>query len=300
MWGFSCCLKRDSFFLAWYTSKTNTDMLDKCCKVIIFIEKRKKSKICLENLTKVNMIADVINHHTNTLPTVRKENKMVDLVMMILTIISTIATVWSAIKPSSCESVRLEKGVVLNNNRTIIVQNITYGNVGNSTYNSCAGLLFLCALLAVASFVHQYFHLVLAVVVMSSVAFAVNMKCGKHEIYFPASRKMFALWSMLPALTLILYFLSEYTANSIFRDVIWGSRLADLEMIVFEAGILLVSAILIMQQLFASILPLLSANKRFPRIVTKMMIAIVNMWWLLLWAYGGLLGIDIMMLYSAH
>lgn len=34
--------------------------------------------------------------------------------------------------------------------------------------------------------------------------------------------------------------------------------------------------------------------------VTKMMIAIVNMWWLLLWAYGGLLGIDIMMLYSAH
>ena len=37
--------------------------------------------------------------------------------------------------------------------------------------------------------------------------------------------------------------------------------LADLEMIVFEAGILLVSAILIMQQLFASILPLLSANK---------------------------------------
>lgn len=64
---------------------------------------------------------------------------MVDLVMMILTIISTIATVWSAIKPSSCESVRLEKGVVLNNNRTIIVQNITYGNVGNSTYNSCAG-----------------------------------------------------------------------------------------------------------------------------------------------------------------
>ena len=226
------------------------------------------------------MIADVINHHTNTLPTVRKENKMVDLVMMILTIISTIATVWSAIKPSSCESVRLEKGVVLN--------------------NSCAGLLFLCALLAVASFVHQYFYLVLAVVVMSSVAFAVNMKCGKHEIYFPASRKMFALWSMLPALTLILYFLSEYTANSIFRDVIWGSRLADLEMIVFEAGILLVSAILIMQQLFASILPLLSANKRFPRMVTKMMIAIVNMWWLLLWAYGGLLGIDIMMLYGAH
>ena len=45
--------------------------------------------------------------------------------------------------------------------------------------------------------------------------------------------------------------------------------LADLEMIVFEAGILLVSAILIMQQLFASILPLLSANKRFPRMVTK-------------------------------
>ena len=79
--------------------------------------------------------------------------------------------------------------MVLNNNRTIIVQNITYGNVGNSTYNSCAGLLFLCALLAVASFVHQYFYLVLAVVVMSSVAFAVNMKCGKHEIYFPASRK---------------------------------------------------------------------------------------------------------------
>lgn len=58
MWGFSCCPKRDSFFLAWYTSKTNTDMLDKCCKVIIFIEKRKKSKICLENLTKVNMIAE--------------------------------------------------------------------------------------------------------------------------------------------------------------------------------------------------------------------------------------------------
>ena len=38
---------------------------------------------------------------------------MNDLVMMILTIISTIATVWSAIKPSSHESVRLEKGVVL-------------------------------------------------------------------------------------------------------------------------------------------------------------------------------------------
>lgn len=75
MWGFSCCPKRDSFFLAWYTSKTNTDMLDKCCKVIIFIEKRKKSKICLENLTKVNMIADVINHHTNTLPTVRRRIK---------------------------------------------------------------------------------------------------------------------------------------------------------------------------------------------------------------------------------
>lgn len=35
--------------------KTNTDMLDKCCKVIIFIEKRKKSKICLENLTKVGI-----------------------------------------------------------------------------------------------------------------------------------------------------------------------------------------------------------------------------------------------------
>lgn len=30
-------------------------MLDKCCKVIIFIEKRKKSKICLENLTKVGI-----------------------------------------------------------------------------------------------------------------------------------------------------------------------------------------------------------------------------------------------------
>lgn len=246
------------------------------------------------------MIADVINHHTNTLPTVRKENKMVDLVMMILTIISTIATVWSAIKPSSHESVRLEKGVVLNNNRTIIIQNITYGNVGNSTCNRGAGVLFLAVLLAVASFVHQYFHLVLTVVVMSSVAFAVHVKCGKHEIYFPASRKMFALWSMLPALTLILYFLSEYTANSIFGDVIWGSRLADWDMIIFEAVILLVSAILIMQQLFASILPLLSANKRFPRMVTKMMIAIVNMWWLLLWAYGGLLVIDIMMLYGAH
>ena len=246
------------------------------------------------------MIADVINHHTNTLPTVRKENKMVDLVMMILTIISTIATVWSAIKPSSHESVRLEKGVVLNNNRTIIIQNITYGNVGNSTCNRGAGVLFLAVLLAVASFVHQYFQLVLTVVVMSSVAFAVHVKCGKHEIYFPASRKMFALWSMLPALTLILYFLSEYTANSIFGDVIWGSRLADWDMIIFEAVILLVSAILIMQQLFASILPLLSANKRFPRMVTKMMIAIVNMWWLLLWAYGGLLVIDIMMLYGAH
>lgn len=225
---------------------------------------------------------------------------MVDLVMMILTIISTIATVWSAIKPSSHESVRLEKGVVLNNNRTIIIQNITYGNVGNSTCNRGAGVLFLAVLLAVASFVHQYFHLVLTVVVMSSVAFAVHVKCGKHEIYFPASRKMFALWSMLPALTLILYFLSEYTANSIFGDVIWGSRLADWDMIIFEAVILLVSAILIMQQLFASILPLLSANKRFPRMVTKMMIAIVNMWWLLLWAYGGLLVIDIMMLYGAH
>ena len=71
-------------------------------------------------------------------------------------------------------------------------------------------------------------------------------------------------------------------------------------MIVFEAGILLVSALLIMQQLFASILPSLSANKRLPRMVTKMMIAIVNMWWLLLWAYGGLLGIDIMMLYGAR
>lgn len=225
---------------------------------------------------------------------------MQDLVMMILTIISTIATVWSAIKPSSHESVRLEKGVVLNNNRTIIIQNITYGNVGNSTCNRGAGVLFLAVLLAVVSFVHQYFHLVLAVVVMSSVAFAVHVKCGKHEIYFPASRKMFALWSMLPALTLILYFLSEYTANSIFGDVIWGSRLADWDMIIFEAVILLVSAILIMQQLFASILPLLSANKRFPRMVTKMMIAIVNMWWLLLWAYGGLLVIDIMMLYGAH
>lgn len=225
---------------------------------------------------------------------------MVDLVMMILTIISTIATVWSAIKPSSHESVRLEKGVVLNNNRTIIIQNITYGNVGNSTCNRGAGVLFLAVLLAVASFVHQYFQLVLTVVVMSSVAFAVHVKCGKHEIYFPASRKMFALWSMLPALTLILYFLSEYTANSIFGDVIWGSRLADWDMIIFEAVILLVSAILIMQQLFASILPLLSANKRFPRMVTKMMIAIVNMWWLLLWAYGGLLVIDIMMLYGAH
>lgn len=225
---------------------------------------------------------------------------MNDLVMMILTIISTIATVWSAIKPSSHESVRLEKGVVLNNNRTIIIQNITYGNVGSSTRDRGAGLGFMIALLVVAFFVHQYFHLVLAVVVMSSVAFAVHVKCGKHEIYFPASRKMFALWSMSPVLTLVLYFLSEYTANSIFEDVIWGSRLADLEMIVFEAGILLVSALLIMQQLFASILPSLSANKRLPRMVTKMMIAIVNMWWLLLWAYGGLLGIDIMMLYGAH
>lgn len=46
MWGFSCCPKRDSFFLAWYTSKTNTDMLDKCCKVIIFYRKKKK----VENL----------------------------------------------------------------------------------------------------------------------------------------------------------------------------------------------------------------------------------------------------------
>lgn len=225
---------------------------------------------------------------------------MNDLVMMILTIISTIATVWSAIKPSSHESVRLEKGVVLNNNRTIIIQNITYGNVGSSTRDRGAGLGVMIALLVVAFFVHQYFHLVLAVVVMSSVAFAVHVKCGKHEIYFPASRKMFALWSMSPVLTLVLYFLSEYTANSIFEDVIWGSRLADLEMIVFEAGILLVSALLIMQQLFASILPSLSANKRLPRMVTKMMIAIVNMWWLLLWAYGGLLGIDIMMLYGAH
>lgn len=225
---------------------------------------------------------------------------MNDLVMMILTIISTIATVWSAIKPSSHESVRLEKGVVLNNNRTIIIQNITYSNVGSSTRDRGAGLGFMIALLVVAFFVHQYFHLVLAVVVMSSVAFAVHVKCGKHEIYFPASRKMFALWSMSPVLTLVLYFLSEYTANSIFEDVIWGSRLADLEMIVFEAGILLVSALLIMQQLFASILPSLSANKRLPRIVTKMMIAIVNMWWLLLWAYGGLLGIDIMMLYGAR
>lgn len=246
------------------------------------------------------MIADVINHHTNTLPTVRKENKMVDLVMVILTIISTIATVWSAIKPSSCESVRLEKGVVLNNNRTIIVQNITYGNVGNSTYEKGAGGWFLIALLAVAFVVHQYFYLVLAVVVMSSVAFAVNMKCGKRGIYFPASRKMFALWSMSPAFTLILYFLGRYTANSIFEGIVWGSSLADMEMIVFEAGILLVSAILIMQQLFASILPFISANNRLPRMVTKMMIAIVNMWWLLLCAYGGLLVIDIMMLYGAH
>ena len=72
---------------------------------------------------------------------------MNDLVMMILTIISTIATVWSAIKPSSHESVRLEKGVVLNNNRTIIVQNITYGNVGSSTRDRGAGLGFMIALL---------------------------------------------------------------------------------------------------------------------------------------------------------
>mgnify|MGYP006919223769 FL=1 len=48
MWGFSCCPKRDSFFLAWYTSKTNTDMLDKCCKVIIFIEKEKSRKFALK------------------------------------------------------------------------------------------------------------------------------------------------------------------------------------------------------------------------------------------------------------
>ena len=84
---------------------------------------------------------------------------MVDLVMMILTIISTIATVWSAIKPSSCESVRLEKGVVLNNNRTIIVQNITYGNVGTQPTIAVPGYCSCVLYWQWLPFVHQYFFL---------------------------------------------------------------------------------------------------------------------------------------------
>ena len=225
---------------------------------------------------------------------------MIELASLIVAIISAIATVWSVIKPSPHDSVKIENSILLNDNRTFITQHISYGDVETSTSEKGVMGCFLLTLLGVTCCIHPYFHLILAVVVMSSVAFVVNMKCGKHEIYFPASRKMFALWSMLPALTLVLYFLSEYTANSIFEGVIWESRLADLEMIVFEAGILLVSVVLIMQQLFASILPLLSANNRLPRMVTKMMIAIVNMRRLLLLAYGGLLGIEIMMLYGAR
>ena len=144
----------------------------------------------LKILTKVNMIADVINHHTNTLPTVRKENKNGRFSNDdSLQFISTIATVWSAIKPSSCESVRLEKGVVLNNNRTIIVQNITYGNVGTQPTIAVPGYCSCVLYWQWLPLSTNIFYLVLAVVVMSSVAFAVNMKCGKHEIYFPASRK---------------------------------------------------------------------------------------------------------------
>lgn len=225
---------------------------------------------------------------------------MIELASLIVAIISAIATVWSVIKPSPHESVKIENSILLNDNRTFIIQHISYGNVKTSNSEKGVVVCFLLTLLGVTCWVHPYFHLILAVVVISSIAFAANVKFGKHGIYFPASRKMFALWSMSPVLTLALYFLDKYTANSIFEGFVWGSRLADIEMIILEAGIFLVSAILIMQQLFASILPLLSANNRLPRTVTKMMIAIVNMWWLLLWAYGGLLGIDIMMLYGAH
>ena len=41
-------------------------MLDKCCKVNIFIEKAKKSKSKVVTLTKVNMIVGVRNTHIYT------------------------------------------------------------------------------------------------------------------------------------------------------------------------------------------------------------------------------------------
>lgn len=201
-----------------------------------------------------------------------------NIISLILAIVSSALTIWMEINPSNSKS-STKNIVSLTDNRTTVVTNVYYGQVRTNTGKK--DLTIFVVLMILGGYVIQpYINILLFLPVVTSVAFAMNVKFGTKKIYFPLCRVKYILWSISPVLIVIMGVLCTYIGGVIRETGISANASYKMIMILLGVAAFLADAIFLAQQLFFSIIPFLNNNQVTCNRIAGKMATFIKIWWL--------------------
>ncbi len=201
-----------------------------------------------------------------------------NIISLILAIVSSALTIWTEINPSNSKS-GTKNIVSLTDNRTTIVTNVYYGQVRTNTGKKDL-TIFVVLMILGGYLIQPYINILLFLPVVTSVAFAMNVKFGTKKIYFPLCRVKYILWSISPVLIVIMGVLCAYIGGIIRETGISANASYKVIMILLGVAAFLADVIFLAQQLFFSIIPFLNNNQVTCNRIAGKMAAFIKIWWL--------------------